>query len=448
MDGNATAFFNAQIDKLRLLRQTARGEVWLALWKPARVVVWKRIHAHGLPYALLAEHPHPLWPAVLCCSEDGTDTVVVEEYAEGEPLSARLSAKRFLSEREAADILSQLCDGLAVLHGMGIVHRDIKPSNLILQNGIVRLIDFDAARTMKEEQPEDTALLGTKGYAPPEQFGYGQTDARSDIYAVGVTMVKLLGPDYRGWLSPILEKCTELDPKRRYGSAAELKRAVLMRRRWAKVKFACPIVLALLVGAGLYFLPSRLVPPSVAPVETPSVQTQAVPTIVEESDPSALKEAERMETKAVTETESVASPAELQGTEETEATVENVKEDTAAGNSNEFSTPVATSDTQAAEINTIEDFLALFKDDPEKLAYWKTQSVPRTDIVFRQNATPEDWRKLEEEQLYAMKHIELGRRVEEFEATMPKNMTQDERGKAINAFVAEQAKLLGITDYQ
>lgn len=440
MDGNTSAFFDAQIDKLRLLRQTARGEVWLALWKPARAVVWKRIHATGLPYALLAEHPHLLWPTVLCCSEDGTDTVVVEEYAEGEPLSARLSAKRFLEEREAAEILTQLCDGLAVLHGLGIVHRDIKPSNLILQNGTIRLIDFDVARTIKDEQPEDTALLGTKGYAPPEQFGYGQTDARSDIYAVGVTLAKLLGPDYRGWLSPILEKCTELDPKRRYGSAAELKRAVLMRRRWAKAKIACPLVLAAFVGAMFYLFPSHPSPPT----ETPPFPTEDVKPVVEESASPASKEAGRMETKAGLETEAVIPKIAQM---ETEDTVEDMEKDMVTGNANEPSALVDPSDAQVAEIDTIEDFLALFKDDPEKLAYWTIRRQPVVDDYFRKTATPEEWRIAEQEQLDIMKRGELGLRVESFRASLPKNMTSDERGRAINAFVAEQVKLLGITDF-
>lgn len=440
MDGNTSAFFDAQIEKLRLLRQTARGEVWLALWKPARAVVWKRIHATGLPYALLAEHPHPLWPTVLCCSEGGTDTVVVEEYAEGEPLSARLSAKRFLEEREAADILTQLCDGLAVLHGLGVVHRDIKPSNLILQNGTVRLIDFDVARTIKEEQPEDTALLGTKGYAPPEQFGYGQTDARSDIYAVGVTLVKLLGPEYHGWLLPILEKCTELDPKRRYASASELKRAVLMRRRWAKAKIACPLVLAAFVGAMFYLFPSHPSPPT----ETPPFPTEDVEPVVEESASPASKEAGRMETKVGLETEAV-TPQIAQM--ETEDTVEDMEKDMVTGNANEPSALVDPSDAQVAEIDTIEDFLALFKDDPEKLAYWTIRRQPVVDDYFRKTATPEEWRIAEQEQLDIMKRGELGLRVESFRASLPKNMTSDERGRAINAFVAEQVKLLGITDF-
>ena len=442
MDGNTSAFFDAQIDKLRLLRQTARGEVWLALWKPARAVVWKRIHATGLPYALLAEHPHPLWPTVLCCLEDGTDTVVVEEYAEGEPLSARLSARRFLSEREAADILSQLCDGLAVLHGLGVVHRDIKPSNLILQNGTVRLIDFDAARTIKEGQPEDTALLGTKGYAPPEQFGYGQTNARSDIYAVGVTLAKLLGPDYRGWLSPILEKCTELDPKRRYGSAAELKRAVLMRRRWAKAKITCPVVLAVLVGAGLYFWPPQSVPPPVAPVKTPPAQTETVQPPIEEPIAQMPKNVEKETEKAETEAENTEIFAEVPQEMKREQGGKQVEEQATEPQSAETALPkVLTADEEA------EAFLALFKDDPEKLREWKDRKDIEFYSIAKQHLSPQEAEDAKRDAINMLRRMELGRRAEAFEKTLPKSMTRDEKGRAFNEFVFEQIEILGITDF-
>ena len=99
------AYFLAQLEKLRCLRQTARGEVWLALLPKGRLVVWKRIRAAGLPYALLASRPpHPLWPEILYCAEDEAETVVVEDYVQGEPLSARLEQERFLSESEAANL--------------------------------------------------------------------------------------------------------------------------------------------------------------------------------------------------------------------------------------------------------------------------------------------------------------------------------------------------------
>ena len=140
---------------------------------------------------------------------------------------ARLERRNFLSEEEARAILLQMCDGLAELHAQNIIHRDIKPSNMILQGDKIRLIDFDAARIFKAGKEEDTNLLGTKGYAPPEQFGYGQTDQRSDIYALGVTIKILLGENDNERLKKILDKCTDRDQDDRYQNVDELKRALM-----------------------------------------------------------------------------------------------------------------------------------------------------------------------------------------------------------------------------
>ena len=93
---------------------------------------------------------------------------------------------------------------------------------MLTENENVKLIDFSISRIEKENKENDTDFLGTKGYAPPEQFGFGQTDARSDIYSLGVTIQKILGENYDGYLKKILAKCTEMDPKNRYQSVEEI----------------------------------------------------------------------------------------------------------------------------------------------------------------------------------------------------------------------------------
>lgn len=418
------AYFLAQLEKLRCLRQTARGEVWLALLPKGRLVVWKRIRAAGLPYALLASRPpHPLWPEILYCAEDEAETVVVEDYVQGEPLSARLEQERFLPESEAANLLLQIAEGLIVLHCLGIIHRDIKPSNLILtESGEIRLIDFDAARTVKEEQAEDTALLGTKGYAPPEQFGYGQTDARSDLYALGVTFRALLGAGYSGWLSPILAKCTELDPNRRYASAAELKRAILMRRRWAKAKAGCFAALAILIGAALYFLPTPTKKPQPTPDEPAAIPTENVtPTRKEETVvPVTMPE-----------------PPEPAETGEEELTPQETEPRQAPSEPQTTLTP-----DEEAEI-----FLALFANNPEKWRRWNARKELEFGIIEKKKLSPKEEADAKRDVLDNMRRIELGERTEAFQKTLPKAMTSDEKGRAINEFVFEQIEILGITDF-
>ncbi len=227
LKADVAAYLDYRFEKIKKLKQNDKGEVWLAAIKATgELVVIKFMNLTGLPYAELKKLSPPFCAKVFYCAQDDFDTVVVEEFIQGESLAER---ENFLSKTDAQKILIQMCDGLKILHAHGIVHRDIKPSNLILQNGeIVKLIDFDAARIFKADKPRDTIFLGTKGYAPPEQYGYGQTDARSDIFSLGVTMRELTGKNCGERLKKILSKCTELDPKNRYQSVDELKAALLV----------------------------------------------------------------------------------------------------------------------------------------------------------------------------------------------------------------------------
>ena len=238
MKASVKAYIDDRFEKIKILQQNSKGEVYLAQVKETgEFVIIKRVNLTGLPYKKLRKNFNPLFAKILLCAEDSDDTVVVEEFIQGETLIERLNRENFFSEDEALKILLQLCDGLKFLHELGIVHRDIKPSNLILQaGGIVRLIDFDAARIVKANKSEDTNALGTKGYAPPEQYGYGQTDNRSDIYSLGVTMQKLLGKNYHGRFKNILAKCTEIDPKNRWQSVDELKNALIYQKNFVAEK--------------------------------------------------------------------------------------------------------------------------------------------------------------------------------------------------------------------
>ena len=103
-------------------------------------------------------------------------------------LAAELKDAFLLPPEEARRITKELCQGLWVLHSMGAVHRDIKPENVILRGSEAVLIDFDASRLYKDESDGDTRILGTTGYAAPEQYGITQSDQRADIYSLGVLL--------------------------------------------------------------------------------------------------------------------------------------------------------------------------------------------------------------------------------------------------------------------
>jgi len=164
---------------------------------------------------------------------------VVREYIQGISLSERMKDGS-LTERDAIPILLQLCDILTYLHHQcpPIIHRDIKPENIILaEDGSVKLIDFGIARTYDKSEKKDTIIFGTQGYAPPEQYGFSQTDCRSDLFSLGIIIGYLLtGKTDREAVAKTLtnkrilhiyQKCTDFSPKRRYSSATNLKRALL-----------------------------------------------------------------------------------------------------------------------------------------------------------------------------------------------------------------------------
>lgn len=260
MDKEVERYLADNFEKVRLLKRSDKGEVWLASQGTGKLVIWKHIRYIGIPYVQLKDHHHALWPEIFYVAEDDQETIVIEEYISGRTLAEYIEDEKYLSAKDVFVILTQLCIGLSALHGMGIVHRDIKPSNLIWQDGIVHLIDFDASRIIRQGADADTTLLGTKGYAPPEQFGYSQTDARSDIYAIGVTMQEALGPHYQGKLLNILKKCRRIDPDARYTSAARLRLAVWRCRYREFLIGGLIFVLMILLGMGYYSYRQQDVP--------------------------------------------------------------------------------------------------------------------------------------------------------------------------------------------
>lgn len=176
-------------------------------------------------------------PRLYAWEEQGQKLCLIEEYIGGMTLMERMNGGILFSEEETVRIALQVCDALACLHSLTppVIHRDIKLSNvMITDDGIVKLIDYNAARRYTEGTTQDTTLLGTADYAAPEQFGFAQTDARTDLYSLGVMMNYMLtGRSCKnspcsgsGKLSRIIRRCTCLDPEKRYQTVLELKQAL------------------------------------------------------------------------------------------------------------------------------------------------------------------------------------------------------------------------------
>jgi eukaryotic-like serine/threonine-protein kinase len=187
---------------------------------------------------------HPSLPRIVDIIDHVNVIYVIMDYIEGEPLNKILEEYGAQPQDLVIEWAKQLCEVLDYLHTCDppIIYRDMKPANVMLKpDGNIKLIDFGIAREYKEQNLADTVSLGTKGYAAPEQFGgKGQSDARTDVYCLGVTLYHLVtgqnpceppyelypirhwNPQLSGGLERIIQKCTQLNPDDRYQSCAEL----------------------------------------------------------------------------------------------------------------------------------------------------------------------------------------------------------------------------------
>jgi serine/threonine-protein kinase len=203
----------------------------------------------GANFDLLAEPnilkklSHPALPRIVDIEQDEEYLYIIEDYIEGVPLDKQLHTRKSFDEATVIEWAKQLCRVLMYLHSQPhpIIYRDMKPSNIIVSaDNTVKVVDFGIAREYKTDSGSDTSYMGTRGYAAPEQYGTSQTDARTDIYALGVTLYHLLTgkspnePPYqfqplrqleRGFsegIEFIVNKCVQNDPRDRYQSVAEL----------------------------------------------------------------------------------------------------------------------------------------------------------------------------------------------------------------------------------
>ncbi len=184
---------------------------------------------------------HPALPRIVDIVDNGITIYVVMDYIEGESLDKILNEYGAQPEELVIGWAKQLCDALSYLHSQKppIIYRDMKPANVMLKpEGNIKIIDFGIAREYKEQNLADTTVLGTKGYAPPEQYS-GQTDPRSDIFALGMTMHHLLtgidprngeayasvrqwNPELSEGIEIIIDRCVEPAAEKRYQNCENL----------------------------------------------------------------------------------------------------------------------------------------------------------------------------------------------------------------------------------
>ena len=223
--------FDEQYRLVKVLKNTEKTNICVFEHKElGKRLVKRSVMGTGDVYFALRSLFHPNIANVYEVFKNKTGVMVLEEYIDGQTISEYLADSLYSPDGVKA-VIRSLCDALDFLHSHKIIHKDIKPENVMIDNnGNVKLIDFDAARVYKHYQSKDTQIIGTTGYAAPEQYGINQTDERTDIYALGVLMnVMLTGevPErklYNGKLKKVIVKCTQTIPDNRYQNVKKLKR--------------------------------------------------------------------------------------------------------------------------------------------------------------------------------------------------------------------------------
>lgn len=163
--------------------------------------------------------------------EENNRLTIIEEYVSGDSLEELVSSDK-LAQDKVFHYVIELCNIVEKIHSFEppIIHRDIKPSNiLITKHDHVVLLDFNAAKFFEKQSESDTVLLGTKGYAAPEQYGFGSSTIRTDIYAIGVLLDTLssVNSENRQKWAAIISKCMQMNPEDRFQNISELKKALI-----------------------------------------------------------------------------------------------------------------------------------------------------------------------------------------------------------------------------
>ena len=205
---------------------------WIRHKETNQDLVIRRYTGDPESYKKLLKLRSPYLPEIYEVATKGDQVLVLEEYIPGDSVFDLLKDSVF-PPKEVRKITLNVCRALYILHYRGIIHRDIKPEHILLRGSSAVLLDFDAARLIKSGNSSDTRILGTVGYAPPEQYGLSQTDERSDIYALGVTMNLMLTGTHPsvqlapGRLGRIISRCTMMQPDQRYDSIKKIMEVLM-----------------------------------------------------------------------------------------------------------------------------------------------------------------------------------------------------------------------------
>lgn len=220
-----------------LVKETATGILCVLKWGRNRQTEFLRNEMEIMKK--MADRKLSGIPKAYRIFEENGEVYLVREYIEGMSLAQMVLQKGGISEAEICRISRKICQTAEQFQNPNepMIHRDIKPENIVVTPGSeVVFIDFGTMRSYKKDGSRDTFVVGTRGTAAPEQYGYTQTDQRTDVYAIGQTMLYMVSESYEmnqlsecavsRRMKKIIEKACSFEPDKRYGDAAQLRRAV------------------------------------------------------------------------------------------------------------------------------------------------------------------------------------------------------------------------------
>lgn len=220
-----------------LVKETATGILCVLKWGRNRQAEFLRNEMEIMKK--MADRKLSGIPKAYRIFEENGKVYLVREYIEGMSLAQMVLQKGGISEAEIYRISRKICQTAEQFQNPDepMIHRDIKPENIVVTPGDeVVFIDFGTMRSYKKDGSRDTFVVGTRGTAAPEQYGYTQTDQRTDVYAIGQTMLYMVSESYEmnqlsecavsRRMKKIIEKACSFEPDKRYGDAAQLRRAV------------------------------------------------------------------------------------------------------------------------------------------------------------------------------------------------------------------------------
>ena len=220
-----------------LVKETATGILCVLKWGRNRQTEFLRNEMEIMKK--MADRKLSGIPKAYRIFEENGEVYLVREYIEGMSLAQMVLQKGGISEAEICRISRKICQTAEQFQNPDepMIHRDIKPENIVVTPGDeVVFIDFGTMRSYKKDGSRDTFVVGTRGTAAPEQYGYTQTDQRTDVYAIGQTMLYMVSESYEmnqlsecavsRRMKKIIEKACSFEPDKRYGDAAQLRRAV------------------------------------------------------------------------------------------------------------------------------------------------------------------------------------------------------------------------------